>query len=586
MPHVARWSSSLSVLVALLAAPAATAQYVFVGPASDPDCDYTTIQAAVDAWAASPSPDFLAIYVTSAQAYTATAITIPTPAASTGLAISGGMPSCHLQAANGHVVLDGTGNGGVPVITVDGSVAGDEHRFEVTLGPFEVTGGHVPGNGGGVRVRGNVVVTLFETDVHDNSAVNGGGVSIEETVAGAPHLILVGNQAPATIRDNVADHDGGGLYCTNATMYCDRYCAVAGNQAGVDGGGIAQQACGTALYPAPSSASDPEVGIRSNTAVGSGGGVWASGGSFNLGTSTPLKPVPVSGNHAGGSGGGLYLTGVGTGSSLTFRGVHFDDNSAGGNGGALYADASLLMVDAPIVVNCGRAFDGCPRFKGNHADGAGGALALAGDASLLAWNAVFADNDAAQASLVQVAAPPTGVTLINTHVAGNHGAPELLRSSGGYVDLRYVTIADNGADDDALVRFDAAGIFSANNSILWDDNGASSGVVLAAPTGMTFNVDCVLVHEDGMLAGQPGVTGLVVADPAWDTSGTYPAGIYAPGADSPAVDACGPGSGNIPDLIGTPRPQDLPKPDGAGTFDMGAIERTPDTIFADGFEVP
>ena len=47
MPHVAPWSSSLSVLVALLAAPAATAQYVFVGPASDPDCDYTTIQAAV-----------------------------------------------------------------------------------------------------------------------------------------------------------------------------------------------------------------------------------------------------------------------------------------------------------------------------------------------------------------------------------------------------------------------------------------------------------------------------------------------------------------------------------------------------------
>lgn len=586
MPHVARSLSSLSVLAALLAAPAASAQQVFVGPASDPDCDYPTIQAAVDAWAASPSTDFLMIYVTSAQAYPATAITIPPPAASTGLSISGGMPSCHLQAATGHVVLDGAGNGGVPVIDVDGSFAGDEHRFEVTVGPLEITGGNVPGNGGGVRVRGNVVVTLFETDVHDNTAMNGGGVSVEATAAGAPHLILVGNQAPAAIRDNVANQDGGGLYCANATVYCDRYCGVAGNQAGVDGGGIAQQACGTSLNPSPSLVIDPEVGIRSNTALGSGGGVWASGGYFNISASTPLKPVPVSGNAAGGSGGGIHLSGVGAGSSLTFRGVHFDDNSAGGDGGALYADTSLLMVDAPIVVNCGRAFDGCPRFKGNHASGAGGALALAGDASLLAWNVVFADNDAAQASVLQVGASPAGVTLINTHVAGSHGAPELLRSAGGYVDLRYVTIADNVADDDALVRFDAAGVFGAGNSILWDDNGASTGAVLAAPAGMAFNVNCVLVHEDGALGGQPGVTDLVVADPEWDTSGIYPAGMYVPGPDSPAVDACGAGPGNVPDLIGTPRPQDLPRPDGVGAYDMGAIERAPDLVFADGFELP
>jgi hypothetical protein len=34
------------------------------------------------------------------------------------------------------------------------------------------------------------------------------------------------------------------------------------------------------------------------------------------------------------------------------------------------------------------------------------------------------------------------------------------------------------------------------------------------------------------------------------------------------------------------RPQDLAKPDATGPYDMGAIERMPDLIFADGFELP
>ena len=163
---------------------------------------------------------------------------------------------------------------------------------------------------------------------------------------------------------------------------------------------------------------------------------------------------------------------------------------------------------------------------------------------------------------------------------------ELLRSSGGYFDLRYTTIADNGSDDSALIRFDAPGGFAAGNSLLYDDNGAGTGLVVATPSGTTYDVDCVLVHEDGALAGQANVTNLIVADPQWDTSGWYPAGLYVPGPDSPAVDACGSGPGAIPDLLGTARPQDLPRPDGVGPFDMGAIERLPDRIFGDGFEMP
>lgn len=572
-----------AALFALPFSPVASAQFVFVGPASDPDCDYNSIQAAVDAWAASPSPDFVSVFIANAQAWPAQSITVPTPLASSGIGLRGEFPGCRLESQGGRAVLDGTGGVAAPVIDIEGSVAGDGSRFEVVLGAIEITGGdHAGGNGGGIRVRGNVVVSLVEANVHHNAAQNGAGIAVEASPAGAPHLIMLGNQAPAAVVDNLASADGGGLFCSGATIHCDRYCLVARNVAGSDGGGVAQQDCGTSLYlPNSSGAPDPDVGLRGNTAAGDGGGAWVSGGHLALDGTLPLSPAPVAGNEAGGNGGGLYYTGLADASN-THRGVQFDANRAGGHGGALYADSGFLFMFA--LTECGEP-EGCMRFRGNHADVEGGAIALSGNANALLSNVLFADNDAALASVLRIGATGAGATLINVHIAGNHGADELLRSSGAYVDLRYVTVADNGGDEDAMVRFEAAGSFAASNSIFHDDNGVDSGLVVAEPGGTTFNVDCVLVHDATGLAGQPGVDNLVVADPQWDASGLYPPGLFVPGPDSPAVDACDPGTGIIADLLGNARPQDLP-PDGAGPFDMGAVERLPDRIFGDGFEAP
>jgi predicted outer membrane repeat protein len=571
----------LAASFAIPFASPASAQFVFVGPASDPDCDYETIQQAVDAWAISPSTDFVTLIIANAQAWPAQAISIPTPLASSGIELRGEYPGCRLEAQGGRAVIDGAGGVAAPVIDIQGTVAGDEARFEVVLGNLDITGGdHVGENGGGVRMRGNVVLSVVESRIHDNAAQNGAGIAVEATAAGAPHLIMLGNQRPTAIVDNDASGDGGGLFCAAATMYCDRYCLIGGNTAGGNGGGVAQHDCGTSMFPQTNSANtDPDVGLRMNTAAGEGGGAWVSGGYFGLDGILPGKPAPVFGNIAGGDGGGLYYTGLGDATNM-HRGVQFDDNRAGGDGGALFADSGFLQLFA--LQACGEA-EGCMRFRGNHADAAGGAIALSGNANGLLNNVMFAGNEAAQASVLQVGGAGTGVTLTNVHVAGNRGASELLRSSGGYIDLRYVSVADNGGDDDALVRFDAAGSFSASNAVLHDANGADSGVVVAEPGGTAFNLDCVLVHDDTGLAGQPGVTHLVVADPQWDAS-ALAEGLYVPGPDSPAVDACAAGTGTIPDLLGTARPQDLPKPDGAGPYDMGAIERLPERIFADGFD--
>jgi predicted outer membrane repeat protein len=338
------------------------------------------------------------------------------------------------------------------------------------------------------------------------------------------------------------------------------------------------------MFPRPSfGRTDPQVGLRTNSAAGDGGAAWVSGGYFAISGAPPRQPAPVVGNSAGGDGGALYFTGLASSSNIQ-HGIQFDDNHAGGVGGAFFADSGFLQMDSGFTgLGCSE-IGGCPRFLGNHADLVGGAIALSGTAHAQVSNMMFSDNDAAHASVLQVGAAGTGVTLTNVHVAGNHGATELLRSSGAYIDLRYVTIADNGGDDDALIRFDAPGQLGASNSVLYDFNGAASGVVVSTVSGTTYAINCVLVHDDSGLDGTAGVTNLVSADPQWDTSGLYPAGLYVPGPDSPAVDACGPGTGTIPDMRGTARPQNLPKVDGLGPYDMGAVERIPDVILADGFE--
>ncbi len=587
IPSLLRYLLLRSCFLLSAFAQAVSAQIVFVGPASDPACNYHTIQEVVDAWAASTSTDFVDVVIANSQTYNATAITIPTPVASAGLALRGDFPDCHLGATTGHLVLNGSGNGNLPVIDINGTVAGDTRRPHINLSYLDITGGqHTGGNGGGVRVRGNAVLTVFETNVHGNFAAYGGGIAVEATAAGMPNLIMAGNQAPAAIQDNHATQDGGGLYCTNASMNCDHYCLIANNVAIGNGGGLAQQSCLTSFAPPNSNGPrDPNVGLRLNSAGGDGGGAWVSGGYFDVNSATPQKPAPVVGNVAGGNGGGLYYTGFGSGSS-TQRGVQFDDNQAGGDGGALYADSGSFQFYAGGFAGCGQDVNGCPRFRGNHAALNGGAIAMSGTASAIMSETMFANNDAAHGSVLQIGGSGSGVTLINDHIAGNHGASELLRSAGAYIDLRYVTIADNGPDDNALIRFNAVGAFSASNSILYDANGAATGVVLDAPSGTTFNVNCVLVHEDSGLVGKPGVANLVIADPQWDTSGLYQAGVYVPGPDSPAADACGPGPGQIPDMLGGARPQNLPKPDGLGPYDMGAIERVPDDIFVNGFEQP
>jgi hypothetical protein len=122
-----RFVRSIALLLVLVAKPAA-AQFVFVGPASDPGCDFSSIQAAVDAWAASTDPAFVSIFIANSQTWSGQQIVVPTPVASTGLNLRGDYPGCALAGTAGRATLDGAGGAALPVIDVHGSVAGTDRR--------------------------------------------------------------------------------------------------------------------------------------------------------------------------------------------------------------------------------------------------------------------------------------------------------------------------------------------------------------------------------------------------------------------------------------------------------------------------
>ncbi|WP_186775145.1 beta strand repeat-containing protein [Allorhodopirellula solitaria] len=183
-------------------------------------------------------------------------------------------------------VADGTSGSGGGVLnnggtlTIDNGTILSGNRANRAGGGIETAGGDVtlddvilrdntvntegatgnPGNGGGLHIGGEGVVTITNSTVTGNSAVEGGGL----WNSGAGTLTV----DSSTVADNAAD-DGGGVYSsgtdgditvTNST--------IAGNTAINEGGGIASEGGNVVLT---------SVTIAENSAA-TGGGIQSDGG--------------------------------------------------------------------------------------------------------------------------------------------------------------------------------------------------------------------------------------------------------------------------------------------------------------------
>jgi hypothetical protein len=260
-------------------------------------------------------------------------------------------------------VIDAGGSG--TVITLDPGVA---------VRGFTLTGGNVPGDGGGIlafAVGGGWTAEVEACRITGNSAGGVGG--------GAAIIGLLGNAAvtfaDCLFDDNEAVLDGGGAYI-GATSNVFSGCTFRGNRAGNDGGGLRSnlqltvQGCRFELNVADNGGGahfDPFVAqfavsdsvfIGNRARFGDGGGLFIELSADTLFGSPTLDVLGCRflENHAAGSGGGARLSAVNFGvfpAQLTLSGALVARNTAGSDGGGMVfgPGGNNRVVSSTVVDN-------------------------------------------------------------------------------------------------------------------------------------------------------------------------------------------------------------------------------------------
>ncbi|HNB50996.1 MAG TPA: hypothetical protein PK530_03590 [Anaerolineales bacterium] len=190
----------------------------------------------------------------------------------------------------------------------------------VTIADLTIRNGHAPGNGGGVRTMGELILTRV-------------------------YLL-----------DNIALGAGGGVYSEDGVKIVDGW--VEGNESGENGGGIYTEG-NVYLENTP---------IIDNTADWSGGGVYALQELYVVGGS-------VVQNASVGNGGGLYASYIG------ILGAEITSNTAGDSGGGIYAE-DVNLLNTTVLSNTANSVGGGlygntvivtgGMFQGNHSAYGGG----------------------------------------------------------------------------------------------------------------------------------------------------------------------------------------------------------------------
>jgi hypothetical protein len=213
--------------------------------------------------------------------------------------------------SDGNNTNDGDGS---RVFNIDNSEASVD--IEVTLTGLALTGADSPGSGGAIRSAESLIVN--ELDIFDNMAfmsggsAPGGGIYFSSAIGS---LEIVDTR----ISGNAA-RGGGGVYASAiAGEISIEGATIENNNSRVQGGGLNISGLSTIV----------DTSIRGNTANANGGGIFHSGGTLNVSTST------ISGNSTTSIGGGICAIGDG----LVVTSSTISGNSASSSGGGIFANA-------------------------------------------------------------------------------------------------------------------------------------------------------------------------------------------------------------------------------------------------------
>lgn len=177
--------------------------------------------------------------------------------------------------------------------------------------------------GGGARVWGQLIVNSWASRIANNSAPNGGGVSVPGGVF---------EMHPGHVRENqatAADGVGGGIHVYGGgAITLDGSSNVFGNTA-YNGAGIYADKAQIHL----------EAVVHGNTATNYGGGVYLSNDSHLNANHTSIGYHTISGLNQANRGAGMYVDA----STVDFSGSIMN-NIAANRGGGIHAQASTLTL--------------------------------------------------------------------------------------------------------------------------------------------------------------------------------------------------------------------------------------------------
>lgn len=598
----------LASIPLILCFDAASAATYSVGPGAS--CTHATVQAALDTAAATASASAHLVKLPAGELLVAD-LSVSTPLAD--IIIEGGYGNCAETAATGVTTLrKAAAPASARIFFLSNPLSDATPRRAIRLRRLTLTGATFTGalGGGAILAQGKIDLHLQgRVRIHDNQAVNGGGIYLLSLGSGESNtrLFLNGGETLA-LRPEITGNravgggsngNGGGITAVGAATITIRNGSVSGNEARRHGGGIALLAGSDArlqfdnITAIPIEVSDNIAGTGGfSETMGFGGAIYSEQATIlSLGEEQPVPQLLFSGNLAN-HGGALYVEGAADARvPLEFRSSQWIDNVARGKGGAIRAldGVDLLLTHQQpggfciaifLPIHCSRLIGNIAGNEGTPSSPGGGALHLTSGAELPAGaNARArilrtiidgnADLNSGRAGAIHAGARTSLEVEASVFTDNASG------TGGGVIDavgpetllLRYNTLLDN---DTARLVYAENQIVDLQGSALW-----RPGTTLLALLGTS-----VVRHNDCLLASSPIVpaTHVVVEPPLLDSR-------HRPRGRSPAIDGCDNlDHAPVHDLYYNARGIDVAGVPNTwnGTNDLGAVEQH-DVLYYGGF---
>lgn len=318
-----------------------------------------------------------------------------------------------------------------------------------------------------------------------------------------------------------------------------------------------------------------DVALTGNTAIASGGGLFADGFAMTL----SVRNSTISGNIAR-VGGGVYSED--TKGVTTFENVVVDGNTAAEKGGGLFfydPDNDVVINNATITNNTAKKGGGIYLYSqdtgsftisnssisGNNATTGGGVYLYDIDHPVSITNSTISGNTATNGAGINIDRISAAAVISNSTISGNiatgaGGGVRLAR--GGGLTIKHSTITANSAANAGGARFPGPVSFS---HVIVAGNTAATTSDLHAAGGVTTDFSIIGTMIGAVTDGGGNQTGVTDPQLAPLANNGGPTLTHLPLPSSPAIDAGNPAvSAPATDQRGLPRTVDA--------IDIGAVE--------------